>query len=117
MSWRGDARAGGLGLGAVTAVGIAASIQLDRLRAERMFPRAAGAEIAAVAVYLVLMVTLILTDADLALIIALSGAAAAPQRRHLRGARAPRRAVGERAARPRARATARRSSRRPAGCS
>ena len=69
-----DARAGGLGLGAVTAVGIAASIQLDRLRAERMFPRAAGAEIAAVAIYLILMVTLILTDADLALIIALSGA-------------------------------------------
>jgi O-antigen/teichoic acid export membrane protein len=69
-----DARAGGLGLGAVTAVGIAASIQLDRLRAERMFPRAAGAEIAAVAIYLILMVTLILADADLALIIALSGA-------------------------------------------
>jgi O-antigen/teichoic acid export membrane protein len=69
-----DARAGGLGLGAVTAVGIAASIQLDRLRAERLFPRAAGAEIAAVAIYLVLMVALILSGADLALIIALSGA-------------------------------------------
>ena len=68
-----DARVGGVGLGAVTAVGIAASIQLDRLRAERMFPRAAGAEIAAVVIYLILMVTLILTDADLALIIALSG--------------------------------------------
>ncbi len=69
-----DARVGGVGLGAVSAVGIAASIQLDRLRAERMFPTAAGAEIAAVALYLVLMVTLIVTDADLALIIALSGA-------------------------------------------
>jgi len=69
-----DARAGGLGLGAVSAVGIAASIQLDRLRAERMFPAAAGAEIAAVGIYLVLMVALIVADADLALIIALSGA-------------------------------------------
>ena len=68
-----DARAGGLGLGAVSAVGIAASIQLDRLRAERMFPTAAGAEIAAVGIYLVLMVAVILADADLALVIALSG--------------------------------------------
>jgi O-antigen/teichoic acid export membrane protein len=69
-----DARAGGLGLGAITAIGIAASIYLDRLRAERMFPAAAGSEIAAVAIYLVMMVTLILANADLALIIALSGA-------------------------------------------
>ena len=68
-----DARAGGIGLGVVTAVGIAASIQLDRLRAERMFTTAAGAEIAAVAIYLVLMVTLILADVSLSLIIALSG--------------------------------------------
>ena len=58
----------------VTAVGIAASIQLDRLRAERMFAAAAGTEIAAVAIYLVLMVALILADASLAVIIALSGA-------------------------------------------
>jgi O-antigen/teichoic acid export membrane protein len=69
-----DARTGGIGLGALMAVGIAASINLDGLRAERMFPVAAGAEIAAVALYLVLMVTLILANADLALIIALSGA-------------------------------------------
>ena len=68
-----DARAGGLGLGLVTAVGIAASIQLDRLRAERMFTTAAGVEIAAVGIYLVLMVTLILSDASLSVIIALSG--------------------------------------------
>ncbi|HKP21741.1 MAG TPA: oligosaccharide flippase family protein [Thermoleophilaceae bacterium] len=68
-----DARAGGIGLGVVTAVGIAASIQLDRLRAERMFTTAAGAEIAAVAIYLVLMVALILADVSLSLIIALSG--------------------------------------------
>jgi O-antigen/teichoic acid export membrane protein len=69
-----DARVGGLGLGALTAVGIAASIYLDRLRAERMFLTAAGAEIAAVAINLALMVTLILSGADLSLIIALSGA-------------------------------------------
>ncbi len=69
-----DARIGGIGLGALMAVGIAASINLDGLRAERMFPAAAGAEIVAVGLFLVLMVTLILADADLALIIALSGA-------------------------------------------
>ena len=68
-----DARAGGIGLGVVSAVGIAASIQLDRLRAERMFTTAAGTEIAAVAIYLVLMVTLIVTDVSLSVIIALSG--------------------------------------------
>jgi O-antigen/teichoic acid export membrane protein len=69
-----DARAGGVGLGALTAVGITASVNLDRLRAERMFVTAAGAEIASVATNLALMVTLILSGADLALIIALSGA-------------------------------------------
>jgi len=69
-----DARVGGLGLGALTAIGIAASVHLDRLRAERMFVTAAGAEIASVAINLGLMVTLILAGADLALIIALSGA-------------------------------------------
>ncbi|HVG74955.1 MAG TPA: oligosaccharide flippase family protein [Thermoleophilaceae bacterium] len=68
-----DARTGGVGLGVVTAVGIMASIQLDRLRAERMFAAAAGAEIAAVAIYLVLMVTLILANVSLSVIIALSG--------------------------------------------
>ncbi|HEV7847428.1 MAG TPA: oligosaccharide flippase family protein [Thermoleophilaceae bacterium] len=69
-----DARLGGLGLGALTAVGIVASVNLDGLRAERMFPTAAGAEIAAVAIYLVVMVAVILADANLGLIIALSGA-------------------------------------------
>src|SRR5215211_4306012 len=70
----GDARVGGLGLGALTAVGIAASVYLDRLRAERMFTTAASAEIAAVAINLTMMVTLILAGADLSAIIALSGA-------------------------------------------
>ena len=69
-----DARVGGIGLGILTAIGIEASVNLDGLRAERMFSRAAGAEMASVAVYLTLMVALILSEADLALIIALSGA-------------------------------------------
>ena len=49
-------------------------MNLDRLRAERLFVRAAGTEIVAVAINLAMMVTLILAGADLALIIALSGA-------------------------------------------
>ncbi len=69
-----DARLGGIGLGALTAVGIAASVNLDGLRAERMFPTAAGAEIVSVAAYLALMVALILSDVDLAVVIAVSGA-------------------------------------------
>jgi O-antigen/teichoic acid export membrane protein len=68
-----DARAGGIGLSVVTAIGITASVQLDRLRAERMFATAAGTEIAAVAIYLVLMVALIVADVSLSVIIALSG--------------------------------------------
>jgi O-antigen/teichoic acid export membrane protein len=69
-----DARIGGIGLGALTAAGIAVSVYLDRLRAERMFPTAAGTEIVAVAINLALMVTLILAGSDLSLLIALSGA-------------------------------------------
>ena len=69
-----DARIGGCGLGALTGVGIAASIHLDRLRAERLLTAAAALELAAVGINLVLMVTLILLGADLALIIAVSGA-------------------------------------------
>jgi O-antigen/teichoic acid export membrane protein len=69
-----DARLGGLGLGLVTAVGIAASIYLDALRAERQFVRAAATEIVAVGAYLAIMLTLILGGADLAAVIAVSGA-------------------------------------------
>lgn len=69
-----DARAGGAGLGLITAVGIAASVNLDALRAERLFVRGALTEIAAVGVYLALMLTLILSGADLAWVIAVSGA-------------------------------------------
>ena len=69
-----DARVGGLGLGAVTAVGIAASVYLDGLRAERRFVLAAGMEIVAVSLQLAVMLTLIFADADLSLLIAASGA-------------------------------------------
>ncbi|MGH2715357.1 MAG: lipopolysaccharide biosynthesis protein [Thermoleophilaceae bacterium] len=69
-----DARAGGVGLGAVIAVGIAATVYLDALRAERRFVLAASMEIVAVAAQLAVMLTLIFAGADLAILIALSGA-------------------------------------------
>jgi O-antigen/teichoic acid export membrane protein len=69
-----QARIGGLGLGVLTAVGISASVYLDALRAERRFTQAAGSEIAAVTIYLVLMVTLVLAGAGLDVLIAVSGA-------------------------------------------
>jgi O-antigen/teichoic acid export membrane protein len=69
-----DARAGGAGLGLLTALGIAASVNLDALRAERLFVRGAVTEIVAVSLYLALMLALILGGADLAWVIAFSGA-------------------------------------------
>ncbi len=69
-----DARIGGLGLGAVTAAGIAASVYLDGLRAERRLVRAALMEIVAVAIWLAIMLALILSGASLAAVIAASGA-------------------------------------------
>jgi O-antigen/teichoic acid export membrane protein len=69
----GDARIGGVVLGVVTAAGILASVNLDALRAERLFVRAATIEIAAVAVYVVVMVVLILAGAGLGAVIAVSG--------------------------------------------
>jgi O-antigen/teichoic acid export membrane protein len=69
-----DARLGGVGLGALTAVGITATVYLDGLRAEREFVRAAGTEILAVALYLVTMLALILGGARLGVLIAASGA-------------------------------------------
>jgi O-antigen/teichoic acid export membrane protein len=69
-----DARVGGLGLGAVTAAGVAASVWLDALRAERQFVRAAGTEIAAVLLYLASMLALIFAGAGLGALIAASGA-------------------------------------------
>jgi O-antigen/teichoic acid export membrane protein len=70
----GDARLGGLGLGAVTAAGITASVYLDAMRAERRFVRAAGLEIVAVGAQLALMLALIFGGADLGVLIAASGA-------------------------------------------
>ncbi|MBA3263400.1 MAG: oligosaccharide flippase family protein [Thermoleophilaceae bacterium] len=69
-----DARVGSLGLGALTAAGVAASVWLDALRAERQFVRAAGTEIAAVLLYLVSMLVLIFAGAGLGALIAASGA-------------------------------------------
>ena len=69
-----DARFGGVGLGLVTAVGIAATIYLDALRAERQFVRAARTEIVSVSLYLIVMLTLIFAGADLGVLIAASGA-------------------------------------------
>jgi O-antigen/teichoic acid export membrane protein len=69
-----DARVGGLGLGGVTAVGIAASVYLDALRAERRFVLAASMEIVAVALQLAAMLALIFGGADLGVLIAASGA-------------------------------------------
>ena len=69
-----DARIGGIGLGALTGVGIAVSVYLDALRAERLFVRAASNEILAVLSYLALMLALILSGASLGAVIACSGA-------------------------------------------
>ena len=69
-----DARVGGLALGVVTAAGVSASVCLDALRAERQFVRAAGTELAAVALYLATMLALIFGGAGLGVLIAASGA-------------------------------------------
>ena len=69
-----DARLGGLGLGLVMAAGIAASVYLDALRAERLFVRAATTEIVAVCLFLAIMLTIIFGGAGLATVIAVSGA-------------------------------------------
>ena len=67
------ARDGGLGLAAVTGFGIASTVYLDALRAERRFVRSALTEIAGVSLYLALMLALILGGADLVWVIAFSG--------------------------------------------
>jgi O-antigen/teichoic acid export membrane protein len=69
-----QARTGAFGLGALTAVGIAASVYLDALRSERRFVQAARLEIVAVALQLALMLTLIFAGAGLGVLIAVSGA-------------------------------------------
>lgn len=68
-----QARLGALGLGAVTAVGLALTVNLDALRAAMLLTRSAANEIAALAVFAVLMLALIAAGAPLWLLIAGSG--------------------------------------------
>ena len=65
---------GALGLAAVTAVGITISVHLDALRASGRLARSAVLEIVALALFLALMLSLILNDAELWLVIAGNGA-------------------------------------------
>ena len=69
-----EARLGALLLGAVTALGLTATVFLDALRAERVFVRAASVEICGVLAHLAVMLTLILGGARLAVVIGISGA-------------------------------------------
>ena len=64
---------GALMLGGVTAVGLAASVYLDALRSSLLLTRAAATEIAGVTLHLGVMLTLILSDASLAVLIGASG--------------------------------------------
>ena len=91
-SWPTTRASAALGLGLLTATGISASVWLDALRAEREFVRAALTEIAAVALYLALMLTLILSGADLGACHRPQRRAAALQRDAVGTCRAPRRA-------------------------
>lgn len=68
-----QARLGALALGAVTAVGLASTVNLDALRASLLLTRSAANEIAALAVFGALMLGLIAADADLWLLIAANG--------------------------------------------
>jgi O-antigen/teichoic acid export membrane protein len=68
-----EARLGALVLGAVTALGLTASVHLDALRAERVFVRAASVEICGVLAHLGVMLVLILGGARLGVVIGFSG--------------------------------------------
>lgn len=68
-----EARLGALVLGAVTAIGLALSVNLDALRAAMRLTRSAANEIAALALFAVLMLGLIAAGADLWLLIGASG--------------------------------------------
>jgi len=68
-----QAQLGVVGLGAVTAVGLAASVNLDALRAALLLTRSAANEIAGLAVFAALMLTLALSGAPLWSLIAASG--------------------------------------------
>ena len=68
-----QAKLGAVALGVVTAAGLAATINLDALRASLLLRRSAANEIAALAVFAALMLGLIAADADLWLLIAGNG--------------------------------------------
>ncbi|HEX5910594.1 MAG TPA: oligosaccharide flippase family protein [Thermoleophilaceae bacterium] len=70
---REQAQLGVLGLGAVSAVGLAATVNLDAMRAALLLTRSAANEIAALVVFAALMLTLALSDAPLWALIAASG--------------------------------------------
>jgi O-antigen/teichoic acid export membrane protein len=68
-----QARGGAVGLALVTAVGLPVTVGRDAMRAAGLYTRAAATEIAAVAVYAVVMLALALSDAPLATLIGASG--------------------------------------------
>jgi O-antigen/teichoic acid export membrane protein len=68
-----QARLGAVALGAVTAAGLAATINLDALRASLLLTRSAANEIAALVAFAALMLGLVAADADLWLLIAGNG--------------------------------------------
>ena len=70
---REQAQLGVIGLGAISAVGLATTVNLDALRAALLLTRSAANEIAALVVFAALMLTLALSDAPLWALIAASG--------------------------------------------
>ena len=68
-----QARLGAAALGAITAAGLAVTINLDAIRASLLLSRSAGNEIAALVVFAALMLGLVGADADLWLLIAGNG--------------------------------------------
>jgi O-antigen/teichoic acid export membrane protein len=70
---RHQAQLGVMGLGAVTAVGLAMSVNLDAVRAALLLTRSAANEIAGLVAFAALMLTLALSDAPLWALIAGSG--------------------------------------------
>ncbi len=70
---REQAQLGVIGLGAVSAVGLASTVNLDAMRAALLLTRSAANEIAALLVFAALMLTLALSDAPLWALIAASG--------------------------------------------
>ena len=68
-----QARLGAAALGVVTAAGLAATINLDAIRASLLLSRSAANEIAALGVFAALMLGLVAADAELWLLIAANG--------------------------------------------